>query len=48
MSHHCCWPTVVQAADVLVAVHGAACVDLFLMRRYSALIELRPFDFDPW
>jgi hypothetical protein len=37
-----------EAGDVVVAMHGAACVQLFFMRRYSHLLELRPFDFDPW
>lgn len=37
-----------EAGDVLVAMHGAACVQLFFMRRHSHLLELRPFDFDAW
>lgn len=39
---------VLDSLDVLVAVHGAACVDLFFTRKGSSLLELRPYEFDPW
>ncbi|KAL4427722.1 hypothetical protein ABPG75_001811 [Micractinium tetrahymenae] len=35
----------VRAADALVTVHGSGCANWLSMRRGSALLELRPFEF---
>lgn len=37
---------VAQAMDVLVGMHGAGNTWLFFSRRFSSLIEIRPFGFE--